>query len=116
MKTLKRRLIFTAAALLCLTFTGCSATSSQGDMPRDGEHIENILPDGAARSDEQTPPDDNGDNGGEGDRCPDCPDGKCPHGGHRHRPHGRDGGWRRVKPRPIAPPDDGEAARTAKTP
>ena len=118
MKTLNRRLIFTAAAFLCLTFTGCSSTYSPRNMPGDGEHMAEIVPENAEQDENILPED--------GDRCPECPDGRCPecpdcpddrcperpdgdgNGMHRrHRHGGKDHGWRRVRPHPIAPPDDG---------
>ena len=109
MKTLNRRLIFTAAAFLCLTFTGCSSTYSPRNMPDDGEHMEEIMPENAEQDENILPED--------GDRCPERPDDRCPerpdgdgNGMHRrHRHGGKDHGWRRVTPHPIAPPDDGDS-------
>lgn len=95
-------------------------------MPSDGEHMEEIMPENAEQN-ENTMPE-------EGDKCPECPDKRCPecpdcpddkcperpdgdeNGMHRrHRHGGKDHGWRRVKPHPIAPPDDGEDGENSGT-
>lgn len=106
MKALERRLIFVAAAVLCLSFAGC-ASSADGNAAKD-ENTRIVR--GSEHGEEEQSPD-NDERPDDG--CPDdgCPDGRCPerHRGHGHG-HGRHGrhGWRRVMPHPIAPPEDGD--------
>lgn len=67
-------------------------------MPGDGEHMEEIMPENAEQDENILPED--------GDRCPECPDGDGNGMHRRHRHGGKDHGWRRIRPHPIAPPDD----------